>query len=252
MLRTGLQRVVAGLVGLLLLTSGCQMMPQPSQTTSQTTLQRLSADDWGPRVNTPSIQFSVIEVKRTALITGSTMLLYSPAAGGLPPGRTVTLWLRRFDGTTLEIRTAEVNSAGTVALPDIALTGYVKGEPLEVAIMSADKTVKAFAKVTPFPIESTQGRCRLWLELASGDGMSFIARVEGFEPNEEVTVISQSDGETIETSRKLSTIGAANPTVLFPGVIGKEDGTARYTVVGRACNVSVEYDWGRKAATRAQ
>jgi hypothetical protein len=100
---------------------------------------------------------------------------------------------------------------------------YSKGQPFDVALVSTDETIKAYAKVIPFPIEAEEGRCRLWVELASPKADGFLIQGEGFEPDEEVTTTSRSNGEVLEGTHKVPPDGKLFAVVL-PVVIGKQEG----------------------------
>ena len=123
---------------------------------------------------------------------------------------------------------------------------HAKGEPASFAIVSTDRSVKAFAKFVPFPIEAEHGNCRISLELISPDGEMFGVSGEGFEPNEEVTTVSRSNGEVLQSKKKTSSDGSLPPVVLLPAAISQEHKSS-YTVVGRLCSVTVDYEWGPPA-----
>lgn len=88
--------------------------------------------------------------------------------------------------------------------------------------------------------EDHNGRCRL--RVKSKDGRTFTIEGDGFEPNEELRVTSRSAGEVMSQETKASSKGKHGATML-PQVLGKEEGTASYTVEGKGCTVSVIYNW---------
>ncbi len=124
---------------------------------------------------------------------------------------------------------------------------YVKGAPLRMIVISTDQTVKAFAEVYPFPIEANDGSCRLWVELISTQGTAFAIYGEGFGVEEEVTASSRSDGEIIRKTQQASPDGTLPVVIIAPAVVGKRSGTASFTVAGKSCAPTVNYEWGPPA-----
>jgi hypothetical protein len=106
--------------------------------------------------------------------------------------------------------------------------------------MTDDKSIIAYGKVILYPIQDNQGGRRIWVELISTKGDSFVIYGEGFEPNEELTSTSNSEGEVIEYENKADSNGRFT-TVLLPSVVGKESGTVTYTVSGKAGTLSVSF-----------
>jgi hypothetical protein len=124
--------------------------------------------------------------------------------------------------------------------------GFAKGEALQIALMSEDKTIMIFAKEMPYPIENKQGDYRIWVELASAGGDTFIIWGEGFEPDEEISTTSSSDGEVIKSKVKVNSKGQFM-TFYFPAVVGKEDGLATFSAVGKSGEVEISFQWGLPA-----
>lgn len=128
---------------------------------------------------------------------------------------------------------------------------FARGEALQCALMNDDKTVMVFAKEMPYPIENKQGKYRIWVELASPEGNTFIIWGEGFEPDEEISTTSSSNGEVIKSKVKVNNKGQFM-TILFPSVVGKTDGLATFGAVGKSGEVEVSYQWGPPALKSAQ
>lgn len=123
---------------------------------------------------------------------------------------------------------------------------FARGEALQVALMSEDKTIMVFYKDIPYPIENKQGDYRIWVELWSPEGDTFIIWGEGFEPDEEIDTTSTSDGEVIKSKTKVNSDGQFM-TIISPAVVGKEDGLATFSAVGKSGEVKVSYQWGLPA-----
>jgi hypothetical protein len=128
----------------------------------------------------------------------------------------------------------------------ISPVDYARGEAFQFALVSEDQTIMVFYKDIPYPIENKQGDYRIWVELASTEGDAFIIWGEGFEPDEEIDTTSTSDGEVIKSKIKVDSDGRFM-TMMLPAVIGKEDGLAIFSVVGRHGEVEVSYQWGPPA-----
>ncbi len=131
----------------------------------------------------------------------------------------------------------------------LELSSYAKGEALSIALMTADKSVIAYGKVILFPIEARQGAARMLVELLSNAGDLFAVYGVGFEPNEEIAAISDSEGEVIRTSMKCDGQGRFT-TVILPAVVGKASGQTSYTVTAKVGTLVVTFDWGPPAMRR--
>jgi hypothetical protein len=65
----------------------------------------------------------------------------------------------------------------------------------------------------------------------------------GFEPNEELTVDSESYGEKNHGVNKAEADGSYFGVAL-PHVLGKSSGTTRWSVKGKNCNPVLNFSWG--------
>jgi hypothetical protein len=124
---------------------------------------------------------------------------------------------------------------------------FAKGEPLQIAIAATDKSAGASARAIPFPIEAKGiGTCHIAVELGSAKGDTFAVSADGFAPNEDINLTSQSEGETIKQPAKAKDDGTWS-IIWLPTVVGKDSGTDTITLAGQACSVSVQYAWGKDA-----
>lgn len=123
---------------------------------------------------------------------------------------------------------------------------YPRGAAWETALVSADRTVRLFAKTIPYPIIARDGSCAVSLELVSQRGDRFIVSGNGFKPGEEVTTESRYSGRVIQKWRRISSDGLLPSDTISHGARGADRG-ARYTVKGRWCEVAVDYEWGELA-----
>ena len=183
---------------------------------------------------------------------------YGLVAVGLPADKTYRLWQKKLDASQptrfppeLGIKIVSDNTGYVISRADgnvflIATATFLKGEALQIALTSEDKTIVAFAKTIPNPIESIRGPYRTWVELGSAGGDGFIIWGEGFEPNEEIAATSISEGE-IRRSKVQADSEGRFMTLMFPAVVGKQSGLATYNVVGKSGEVKVSYQWGPPA-----
>ena len=65
---------------------------------------------------------------------------------------------------------------------------YPQGAAWEVALVSADRAIRLFAKTIPYPMTARDGTCSVSLELVSHRGDRFVASGGGFLPGEETTL----------------------------------------------------------------
>ncbi|MGH7770355.1 MAG: hypothetical protein ACREQP_23120 [Candidatus Binatia bacterium] len=126
---------------------------------------------------------------------------------------------------------------------------YPRGAAWEIALVSADRALRAFAKVIPYPISAQNGSCAVGLELVSHLGDRFVASGAGFAPGEDVSTESRYSGRVIEKQRRISPEGLLLPGTLSHGAKGSER-RASFSVRARSCNVVVSYEWGEPALVR--
>jgi tetratricopeptide (TPR) repeat protein len=216
-------------------------------------------EEWEPEHSTPGAQL------RLSKQGGK----YHATASGFPSGKTYSLWSMLSFGNRWEFLTGfTADSAGKIvctAEPDVRdsqeplrcsgplekvapeIMRPAKGEPISLALVSLDGTVRAFAKAFPRPIEDSDNSCHVWLEILTGAGDLFAARGEGFQPGEVVQTISEFEG--IRHQREITTDAEGRfKQLLNPWVEGeKKEGKARYKVMATGCKLQLKYGWGRKA-----
>jgi hypothetical protein len=140
--------------------------------------------------------------------------------------------------------------AGQPPLPLAVRPGpYPQGAAWSVALVSVDRTVRAFAAVIPRPIVSRSGTCTVQLELVSYRGDRFVATGAGFPPGDEVTIESRYAGRVIEKRQTISSDGRLPLEVIAHETIGP-DHKARYVVKCQSCAVAIDYAWGARALSR--
>lgn len=207
------------------------------------------------------IQLALIELPRT---TVPATVRYRLQAIGVPRGVIFGIFAKDFAHTFHEVASGlQVDESGNIVASELSGDGrlqrldeivlepgpYPLGAPWEVALVSADHTMRAFAKVIPYPLMARHGPCSVSLELVSHRGERFIASGAGFPPAQDVITELRYAGRVIQKQRRISPEGLLPPDVLTHGS-SSTDRSAHYTVKGHSCDVAVEYEWGEPALSR--
>jgi hypothetical protein len=197
---------------------------------------------------TPGIRLELVEVPRT-VTSASSSRRYRLVAAGVPSGVTFGVWTREFTHAFHEVasgfRTDETGKLETVLDPG----PYFRGAIWEVALVSQDRTITAFTRAIPRPIVAQDRGCEVTLELVSHRGQRFLASGRGFAPGDEVAVESRYAGLVHGKQIRALSNGVLPPDVISHAAPGG-DRSARYSVTGRACAVTIEYEWGEPAFQR--
>jgi len=184
-------------------------------------------------------------------------------APGLPKGVVFGVFTRPYDHGFHEFESGfQLDESGTLVAPQPGGAGprrlddivfgpgpYPQGAVWEAALVSADRSIRIFARAVPHPIAASSGTCRVSLELASHLGDRFTASGSGFPPGEEVATEQRYSGRSIQKRNRASAEGLLTPELLVHRDLGADRG-ARYTVRARTCEVSIDYDWGQPALIR--
>jgi len=199
-------------------------------------------DVLGAEKNSPGVNATVKETGRIRK-EKYTEVTYRLIADGAPEDKTYDIYFYDL---------GKFSSNGGVAgpIPGVNPNGFnlhfhkmMRGEWVEVGFISQDKSVKGFVHFAPFPIEAFDKSCHVWLELIV-PGRVFSVDGEGFVPGESVTTISTSGREKLSGELVVAEDGKLPVSIVIAGNVWKQY-DANYTVEGRDCRVSVDYQWGR-------
>ncbi len=120
-----------------------------------------------------------------------------------------------------------------------------RGEPVLVALVSADQSKRAFGKVVPFPLTANQGACSVEAEQML-PGLAYELRGTGFESGEKVKLSCECKGKkkpqsdiTSNDKGEWSTIVAFDPKEKLRHL--------KLLLKGRACEVPLELAIGNTA-----
>jgi len=222
--------------------------PTATPTPTSTPVSTATADDWGSwgRPIWPP------EYEATP---GAWLLFFNGTllAHGLPKDKVYYLWQCKLDtGPVRNPLKLSIDSTGMVVRREdqkaesFSFGDFARGEALQFALISEDKSVTVFYKDIPYPLEARVGSYHIWVELWSPKGDQFIIWGEGFGSDEEIRTISTSYDGVVESKVKADSKGRFM-TIVFPSIVGQESGFAAYTAVGRSGEVKVWYQWGPPA-----
>lgn len=204
-----------------------------------------------------SIRLDLVELSTTPAMSKR----YKLQASGVPRGVIFGVFTKDFAHSFHEAASSfQVDESGNLVsggdhgrqrLDDMVFEPgpYPRGAAWEIALVSADRALRAFAKVIPHPISAQNGSCAVGLELVSHRGDRFVASGAGFAPDEDVSTESRYSGRVIQKQRRISPEGLLLPETLSHGAKGSER-RASFSVRSRSCNVVVDYDWGEPALIR--
>jgi hypothetical protein len=215
-------------------------------------------DTLDPHNASPGVRLELRQVSPSA---PTSAVRYRLRATGFAPGVVLGLWAQEFGRpfrlVASDLRIDTVGNVGSSDPTGRGEPGHVTPLVLEpghspsgaawmVALVSADRTVRAFAAVIPYPIVARDGPCMLQLELISYRGDRFVATGSGFSPGEEVAIESASGDRTSRKRQRILKDGRLVPDVVSHVQLDSER-TARYTVIGNSCRVRIDYRWGEEA-----
>jgi hypothetical protein len=217
--------------------------------------------EWGPAgfgkdyPATPGIKLSFVKAGTGTSPDGNPTVIYAPVATGLPKDKSYYFWykaLRQNSPAQLSPLEMNVNDKGYV-IPagqsspiSISCYSFSKGEARVFALMTTDKSIIAYGKVTLYPIQAQQSNIRIWVELLSSTGTIFAVYGDGFGPKEELEETSNSEGEVIKY-KIITDENGRFTNMLLPAITGKQSGFVIYTVAGKTGTLTVSFDWGPPA-----
>jgi hypothetical protein len=212
--------------------------------------------DIDARFATPGLRLEAIELHS---VGASSSKRYRLRAEGFPEGVIFRVYTRHFEhafeeaasGFKVDRATGDLvaNEGGRPQrLGQMVLEPgpYPRGAIWEIALVSADRRLSAYAKVVPYPIVARDGDCVLTLELVSRRGLRFLASGTGFPPGDEVTTESIYAGRSVQQRRHVSSEGRLEAQVISHASTDA-DRSARYGVRSRRCAVAIDYEWGEAA-----
>ena len=210
--------------------------------------------EWKEQEGSPGLTLTALEKRRYSK-QGSTWVEYDLHATGFKTGENLTMWSKWIDGTygrypfSLFVDESGLIKATYEGKPidfQYHAGGMMAGEPISLALASADK--RAYVSVIVVPIESTgEGGCSGSVELEHPSGLLFLVRFRGFTPGEDLEVTNEFDKNKRTDAQHANDKGEA----IFAQLYGEGDhGKAKATAAGKACKVTVDYKVGKDAQGR--
>ena len=212
-------------------------------------------ENWGPKTSTPGVSLKFVPVKHEG-----GKFEYKLQLTGAPKGKVysmmswpVTVQDAREDGGGVTLNDAGVAVCeGTAdrcklskANDPVSVTVQPKaGEPIRLGLLSSDRTVRAFAEVTPLPLLGRDKGCRLEATLMTPHAEIVWLEAEGLPPNESFQFISDTEGVKKQVVGKADAAGKFH-TVMLPEAKGKERGMAIVAVKAQGCAPSIKLAWGK-------
>jgi hypothetical protein len=216
-----------------------------------------------PHNPSPGVRLELSELPRTKTAAAAA---YGLRVTGVSREITLDLWIQNFGSHFHRVAAGlRLDESGNVLssrpvntgqpLPPITISPgpYPEGAAWSVALVSADRAVRAFAAVIPRPIISRNGTCMVQVELVSFRGDRFVATGAGFPTGEEVTVESRYAGRVNQKRQMISSEGRLPLEVIAHETVGPDPSPgdkAHYSVKSQSCAVAVDYHWGRRALSR--
>jgi hypothetical protein len=209
---------------------------------------------WGPLTSTPNMSLTLTESSRSG--DGIRMSLHT---AGLPAGKTYSLvsWpvteknpVTLMDGVTVDSSGIAI-CAGSAGMckgdkpndPINLVLRPVAGEPVRLALISGDESIKVFANTVPIPLRGTDQGCTIDAVLLTPGAELVWIEASGFRPNSTLTVSSSSGGEVRGEDKRANADGSFR-TAILPYVEGLSHGVVTVTLKSAKCSPSVKVPWG--------
>jgi hypothetical protein len=210
--------------------------------------------EWKEQEGSPGLTLAALEKRRYSK-QGSTWVEYDLRATGFKPGENLTMWSKWMDGTyarnplPLFVDETGLIKAMYEGKPidfQYHAGGMMAGEPISLALASADK--QAYARAVVVPIESKgEGGCSGSVELESPSGLLFLVRFRGFTAGEDLELTNELGKDKKTNAHHANDKGEA----VFPVLYSEGDhGKAKATAAGKECKVTVDYKVGKDAQAR--
>jgi hypothetical protein len=211
--------------------------------------------DWGEKFNSTGATLILKEIGRNRA-NGQTVITYNMFASGLPKDVGYSLWMRLVGSDPRSVADAFINKDGLVvniladpehgvAEDPINLKVVAgRGEPKGFGVISDDGRFRVFVEVVPYPIENSDGPCKLSATMMAADYLMVQVAATGFQPKEELRIDQQSGSEQAQAKAIAESDGTYREFI-FPFVKGQASGKLRFKVAAKSCVVGVEVPWGK-------
>jgi hypothetical protein len=120
----------------------------------------------------------------------------------------------------------------------------IAGEPVRLALISADQSLKVLANIVPIPLRGTDQGCTIDAVLLTPGAEVVLIEAAGFVPNSNLTISSSSEDEPQGGEKKANADGSFR-TAILPYVEGLTHGVVTMTLKSAKCSPSINVSWGR-------
>jgi hypothetical protein len=114
-----------------------------------------------------------------------------------------------------------------------------------LALISADQSIKIFAKIVPIPLRGEDKGCSVEAVLLTPGSELVAVEAIGFPPNTDIAMDTDSEGERHGGKAKTDANGRYVSAIL-PYKQGLARGTAKVRLKSAGCSPSVSFPWGRR------
>lgn len=219
-----------------------------------------SQANWGPPMSTPGFSLAVLDKGHKSTPEG-TQVTFSLHAKGFQPGDSINLVRWPLDSPVKRVATGlTVDGSGQVICPEISQGDCLasmrpgdpvhvkdiaaRGEPLRVAVISANGKKRAEATIIPFPLEDTSNACKLEVILGAKNASLVLVEGAGFPSSAKVELHIVSYGQDHPITTTTSARGGLIVAVL-PTIAGHASGTTTISYKGSSCSPSLSFPWGK-------
>ncbi len=153
-----------------------------------------------------------------------------------------------FDESGLAVCAGTPGTCGSPDKPNDPIDVVLKpvpGEPSRLALISADQSIKVFAKIVPIPLRGEDQGCSVEAVLLTPGSELVAIEATGFPANTDVVLDTELEGERHGGKAKIDANGRYMSAVL-PFKQGLAHGTAKVSLKAAQCSPSVSFPWGRR------
>lgn len=217
-------------------------------------------DSWSSRLNQPAgISIELRELRRVTQ-EDKTVITYALFGSNVPKDKTYMLGRWPLgDGEKLVLKGLTFNDQGRAVCPgtpgncgdpkkpnqpiELPVTAG-RMEAIRFAILSEDKSVRAYANAIPYPNAVSDKNCRIEAVLGVPNRELVMVQGSGFTPSEPLK-LTQNDPPR-EQEIRADADGTIAVGILHPAD-GNNSGNVTVKVSGASCAPELTYDWGPAA-----
>ncbi len=212
---------------------------------------------WGSKASTPNTSLVIKESERSGQA-----IKFRLIASGVPKDSAYTIlaWPVTQKGPSEVLKGVTLDASGLAICAGVPGTcgsadkpndpidlvlAPIPGEPVRIALISADGATKVFSKLVPIPLSGDDRGCRIEATLLTPGAELVLIEGSGFPPNSDVSMESESEGEHHSGKAKTDVDGRYASAIL-PYRQGVAHGSAKVNLKAAKCAPSLTFAWGRR------